>query len=45
MTEKQYHVDFEEWIIWAKDSDEAYKKIEERFCDGEIPKVSSIEEN
>lgn len=44
-TEKNWHVDFEEWIISAKTEKEVYKKIEERFCDGEIPGVISILED
>ena len=44
MVKKQWNVDFENWIVTADTEEEVNKKIEERLCDGEIPKVSSIEE-
>ena len=45
MTEKEWHVDFEEWIITAKTEKEVWEKIEARLCDGDIPRVSSIQED
>jgi len=40
--EKKYIVDFECWIVTAKNEEEVYKKIEERLCGGELPKVGGI---
>ena len=40
----QWNVDFESWIVSGDSEEEVYKKIEERFCDGEIPKVKCVEE-
>lgn len=41
---KEYIVDFEEWFVTAETGDDAYDKVEERLCDGDLPKVSSVEE-
>lgn len=43
--EKDFIVDFESWIITAKDEDEVIKIVEKEILENEIPRITLIEEN